>query len=164
VARGHARCPETLNTVPANLQVCKQAEGEEQDEEPTKALGLTIPRLCWRVRIRGLNEERRQATCGGPSDSSLFLGLPARRLLIGKLLRRLIIVIVARDEVDLYDYIRRDQFGDETVRVITDRRGADRRHRIETHLPDRRRVERRRANIEPLLLTQGWAEVIVPEN
>ena len=85
MARGHARCPETLNTVPANLQVCKQAEGEEQDEEqdeePTKALGLTIPRLCWRVRIRGLNEERRQATCGGPSDSSLFLGLTASRLL-----------------------------------------------------------------------------------
>jgi heme-degrading monooxygenase HmoA len=28
---------------PANLQVFKQAEGEGQDEEPTKALGLTIP-------------------------------------------------------------------------------------------------------------------------
>jgi hypothetical protein len=103
----------------------------------------------------------RQAVAAPPT---VLYFLACRRVAcyIGKLLRRLI--IVARDEVDLYDYIRRDQFGDETVRVITDRRGADRRHRIETHLPDRRRVERRRANIEPLLLTQGWAEVIVPEN
>jgi len=43
VARCRARCPESLNTVPANLQVSKQAEGEGQDEEPTTALGLTIP-------------------------------------------------------------------------------------------------------------------------
>jgi hypothetical protein len=42
VARRRARCPERLNAVPANLQVSKQAEGEGQDEEPTKALGLTI--------------------------------------------------------------------------------------------------------------------------
>jgi hypothetical protein len=73
------------------------------------------------------------------------------------LLRRRI--IVARDEVDLYDYIRRNQFGDETVRVITDRRRADRRHGMEAHVPDRRRGERRRHDIEPLLLTQGWAQV-----
>ena len=31
-----------LSGAPANLQVPKQAEGEGQDEEPTKALGLTI--------------------------------------------------------------------------------------------------------------------------
>jgi hypothetical protein len=47
VARRHARCPETLNIAPANLQVSKQAagegQGEAQGEEPTKALGLTIP-------------------------------------------------------------------------------------------------------------------------
>jgi hypothetical protein len=78
------------------------------------------------------------------------------------LLRRLI--VVARDEPDLYDYIRRDQIGDETVKVIIDRRLAARRHRVEAHLPDRRRAERRRYNIEPLLQTRGWAEVRLPDN
>jgi heme-degrading monooxygenase HmoA len=43
VARCRARCPESLHADPANLQVSKQAEGEGQDEESTKALGLTIP-------------------------------------------------------------------------------------------------------------------------
>ena len=74
------------------------------------------------------------------------------------------LIIVARDEVALYDYIRRDQFGDETVGVITDRRRADRRHGMEAHIPDRRRGERRRHDIEPLLLTQGWAQVTLPES
>jgi len=75
------------------------------------------------------------------------------------------LIIVARDEVGLYDYIRRrDQFGDETVRVIKDRRRADRRHGLEAHIPDRRRAERRRYDIAPLLLTQGWAPVTLPES
>jgi len=82
--------------------------------------------------------------------------------LVPSTLRRLI--IVARDEVALYNYIRRDQFGDETVRVITDRRRADRRHGLEAHIPDRRRAERRRYDIAPLLLTQGWAPVTLPES
>jgi len=43
VARRRARCAESLNAAPANLQVSKQAKGERQDEEPTTALGLTIP-------------------------------------------------------------------------------------------------------------------------
>jgi hypothetical protein len=43
VARRRARCPEGRNAARANLQVSKQAEGEGQDEETTKALGLTIP-------------------------------------------------------------------------------------------------------------------------
>jgi heme-degrading monooxygenase HmoA len=43
VARRRARCPESLDAAPANRQVSKQAEGEGQDEEPTKALCLTIP-------------------------------------------------------------------------------------------------------------------------
>jgi hypothetical protein len=82
--------------------------------------------------------------------------------LVPSTLRRLI--IVARDELALYNYIRRDQFEDETVRVVTDRRGADRRHRMATHLPDRRRGERRRCDIDPLLLAQGWAEVRLPKS
>jgi hypothetical protein len=43
VARRRARCPESLNAAPADRQISKQTEGEGQDEEPTKALGLTIP-------------------------------------------------------------------------------------------------------------------------
>jgi hypothetical protein len=73
------------------------------------------------------------------------------------------LIIVARDEVDLYDSIRKDKIGDETVTVITDRRSTARRLRMEAHLPDRRRGERRRYDIEPLLLTQGWAQVTLPE-
>jgi hypothetical protein len=82
--------------------------------------------------------------------------------LVPSVLHRLI--IVARDEPALYDYIRRDQFGDETIRVIIDRRSTVRRLRMEAHLPDRRRGDRRRYAIEPLLLRQGWAEVTLPES
>jgi Holliday junction resolvase len=35
---------------------------------------------------------------------------------------------------------------------------------LQPHLPDRRRAERRRHNIEPLLRTHGWAEVRLPES
>ena len=72
------------------------------------------------------------------------------------------LIIVARDGVDLYDRIRRDQWGDEAVRVITDRRSTDRRHQLEVYIPDRRLGERRRYDIAPLLLTQGWAPVTLP--
>ena len=78
------------------------------------------------------------------------------------MLRR--IFIVARGEADLCDYIRRDHFGDETVSVITDRRRAHRRRRQESVLVDRRREERRRHDVEPLLRTQGWAEVRLSES
>ena len=73
------------------------------------------------------------------------------------------LIIVARDQVDLYHRIRRDQRGNEAVSVITDRRSTTRRLRMEAYLPDRRRGERRRYDIGPLLLTQGWAEVTLPE-
>jgi hypothetical protein len=72
------------------------------------------------------------------------------------------LIIVARDEAGLYDSIRRDQLGDESVRVITDRRSTARRLRMEPHIPDRRRGERRRNDIEPFLLKRGWAQVTLP--
>ena len=43
MTRRRARCPESLNAAPAHLKVAKEAEGEGQNEEPTKALGLTVP-------------------------------------------------------------------------------------------------------------------------
>jgi hypothetical protein len=57
-----------------------------------------------------------------------------------------------------------DQLGNGAVRVITDRRSTARRLRMEAYLPDRRRGERRRYDIDPLLLTQGWAGVTSPES
>jgi hypothetical protein len=116
-----------------------------------------------------------QAVGIGTAIAALGLLLLVRRPLYARLLRRrnfpgLVpstfrrLIIVARDEPALYDYIRRDQFGDETVRVITDRRSTARRLRMEAHLPDRRRGDRRRYAVEPLLLTQGWAQVTLPES
>jgi hypothetical protein len=73
------------------------------------------------------------------------------------------LIVVARDDVDLYDRLRNDQMGDEAVRVITDRRSADRRRQLELYIPDRRRGERRSHDIAPLLLAQGWAQVTRPK-
>ena len=74
------------------------------------------------------------------------------------------LIVVARDAGSLYDQIRGDRYGDETVKVIRDRRSTDRRLRMEAHTPDRRRDERRTHNINPLLLAQGWAEITLPEH
>ena len=41
------------------------------------------------------------------------------------------LIIVARDKVDLYDRIRRDQSGHTAVAVIADRRRDDRRRKLE---------------------------------
>ena len=116
-----------------------------------------------------------QAVGVGTAIAALGLLLLVRQPLYARLFRRrnfpgLVpstfrrLIIVARDEPALYDYIRRDQFEDESVRVITDRRSTTRRLRMEAHLPDRRRGDRRRYAIEALLLTQGWAEVRLPES
>ena len=59
MARSSTRCPESLNAAPA-LEVSKQAEGEGQDEEPTKALGLTVPQFRWPGQIRSMS--RKDAT------------------------------------------------------------------------------------------------------
>ena len=73
------------------------------------------------------------------------------------------LIIVARDKVDLYDRIRRDQLGHGAVRVIVDRRRADRRRKLELFIPERRVVERRHCDVSQLLVTQGWAEVTVQQ-
>ena len=101
---------------------------------------------------------------GAAIAASGLLLLVLRPLYTRLLRRRNRLIIVARDEVALYDYIRRDQLGNETARVITDRRRADRRHGLEAHTPDRRRAERRRYDIAAVLLTQGWAQVTLPES
>jgi hypothetical protein len=73
------------------------------------------------------------------------------------------LIIVAREEPDLFDYIRRDQFGDDRVVVIADRRHGDRRGAGRGHVPERRRQDRRQCDLEPLLRVHGWGEVQLPE-
>ena len=75
------------------------------------------------------------------------------------------LIVVAREEPDLFDYIRRDQFGDDNVTVIADRRRGDRRSpRRDQHDPERRRTDRRRCDINDLLRVHGWGEVILSKD
>jgi hypothetical protein len=69
------------------------------------------------------------------------------------------LIVVAREEPDLFDYIRRDQFGDDSVVVISDRRQGDRRRAPRDVDHDRRRTDRRRCDIQDLLRVHGWGEV-----
>jgi hypothetical protein len=92
------------------------------------------------------------------SDS---LGFAEAAVTVLAVVRRRLIV-VARDEPDLYDYIRRDNVGDDSVVVLLDRRRGQRRRGEEPHLPERRQAERRRHDIDVLLVTEGWAEVRLP--
>ena len=72
------------------------------------------------------------------------------------------LIIVARDKVDLYDRIRREQLGVGTV--IADRRRTDRRGKLELFIPERRFGERRHYDVSQLLVAQGWAELTLPKN
>jgi hypothetical protein len=75
------------------------------------------------------------------------------------------LIVVAREEPDLFDYIRRDQFADDNVTVIADRRRGDRRRpRGGEHDPERRRRDRRRCDIDDLLRVHGWGEVILSQD
>lgn len=55
--------------------------------------------------------------------------------------------IVARDQADLWDHLRKDFADDKEVRVILDRRRGERRQRAQPHEGQRRRDDRRRASI-----------------
>jgi len=74
------------------------------------------------------------------------------------------LIIVARDQVDLYDRIRRDQSGHRAVAVIADRRRDDRRRNVELFIPERRLGDRRQYDVSSLLVAQGWAELTLPKN
>jgi hypothetical protein len=73
------------------------------------------------------------------------------------------LIIVARDQADLYDRISRVQLRDKAVIVITDRRSAERRHLSSACTLDRRQAERRRNDVATGLRAQGWAEVKLSE-
>jgi hypothetical protein len=69
------------------------------------------------------------------------------------------LVVVARGQAVLHACIRAVLLGDEAAKVVLDRRNVERRRQFEVFIPDRRRAERRRYNVQPLLMGQGWAEV-----
>ena len=78
------------------------------------------------------------------------------------------LIVVDREERDLFDYIWRDQFGDDNVVVISDRRQGDRRRGERRRSPrlgdqDRRRTDRRRCDIDGLLRVHGWGEVALSD-
>jgi hypothetical protein len=52
-------------------------------------------------------------------------------------------VIVARNRRDLHEYLAQRFAGDDSIRVVMERRSAERRRRWERHDPERRQRERR---------------------
>ena len=72
------------------------------------------------------------------------------------------LIIVARDETDLWHYMTRD-FGEfKGLQVLLDRRQRERRQQVQTYEPERRREERRRPpTIDDDLRHQPF--VIVPQ-
>ena len=56
--------------------------------------------------------------------------------------------IVARDQADLWHYLKRDFAGEEEIQVILDRRRGERRQRLLSNQPERRRGNRRRSSID----------------
>lgn len=56
--------------------------------------------------------------------------------------------IVARNQPDLWQHLKRDFADEDQIQVIVDRRRGERRQRREPHGPERRRSDRRRATID----------------
>ena len=66
------------------------------------------------------------------------------------------LLIVRRGDLGLYQRFRAQLVADQTVKVITDRRWAERRRDSLDHEPDRRRDER---YVSLALRSAGWVEV-----
>jgi len=72
------------------------------------------------------------------------------------------LLIVAKNRLKLYQYMRKAFHGNETVRVLLDQRvGERRRSSGAASGPDRRRTDRRRSvQVDDLLRVLGWAIVL----
>ena len=68
------------------------------------------------------------------------------------------VIVVARNQPRVFEYLSRKFAGDPEFQVILDRRGSERRQRAEPHEPERRRAERR-LQAADLLRLQGIAIV-----
>ena len=66
------------------------------------------------------------------------------------------VIVVARNQPRIFEYLSRKFAGDPEFQVMLDRRGSERRQRAEAHEPDRRRAERRLAAAD-FLRFQGVA-------
>jgi hypothetical protein len=75
----------------------------------------------------------------------------------------LMFFVVSRERPDRYDSLARAFGADPDVRVIFDRRRADRRRATETPSTDRRRRERRSDLRAWTLRTTGWIRVPVAD-
>jgi hypothetical protein len=71
------------------------------------------------------------------------------------------LLIVARDQRELFDYLSRDFAPDHDVQVLFDRRFDERRHASDDdgHAAERRQADRRQGDIEMKLATVGFAVV-----
>ncbi len=72
------------------------------------------------------------------------------------------LLVVARDHIRLYEHLRRTLAGNQSVQVLLDRRGPERRQGKGQPAVDRRRADRRaHANIDEQLRTIGWSLVLL---
>ena len=70
------------------------------------------------------------------------------------------LIVVARSQLALCDYLRAQFCGDRDVEVILDRRWGERRQRVQAHEPERRRADRRQGPPrEGDLRTHGFAVI-----
>jgi len=70
------------------------------------------------------------------------------------------LVIVAREEPELHDWLLRKLAGDPGVTIVRDRRQGDRRAGPTALIVERRQAERRhRPDVDAELRTRGWALV-----
>ena len=58
------------------------------------------------------------------------------------------LLIVTRNQPDLWRYLKDNFAGDAKVEVILDRRLAERRQRVQPHDPERRQADRRRPGLD----------------
>lgn len=78
----------------------------------------------------------------------------------GKLRKQLL--VVARENPHIYEYLKRMFAGNETLEVVMDRRKGDRRAQGAAQLPERRRsADRRRQEVDQHLRALGWAIVML---
>ena len=71
-----------------------------------------------------------------------------------------LLFIVGRNERDLHEYLTKEFRRDEQIRIILDRRMADRRRRAEPQPLDQRRAARRRElAMEEQIRSKGFAMV-----
>ena len=74
------------------------------------------------------------------------------------------VIIVARNDPDLWSHLKENFAGDTRAEVILDRRRGERRQRVQPHTPERRRTERReRPEIDQDLSYRPYVIVRLPQ-